>query len=74
MRIRLDQAAEQARSAVPYLPAGAEVWAFDADGYVVRPGPRVVAGIEQMAAVLHGLGTPDERIVRRIDDLPGATT
>jgi len=29
------------------------VWAIDADGLVVRPGPRLVDGIEALAAVLH---------------------
>ncbi|HET7487442.1 MAG TPA: ABC transporter substrate-binding protein [Acidimicrobiales bacterium] len=31
----------------------AEVWAVDADAYVVRPGPRVVDGCEILAGVLH---------------------
>jgi iron complex transport system substrate-binding protein len=29
------------------------VWAIDADGIVVRPGPRLVAGVEALAAALH---------------------
>jgi iron complex transport system substrate-binding protein len=35
------------------LPAGAEVWAVDADAFVVRPGPRVVEGVETLASILH---------------------
>jgi iron complex transport system substrate-binding protein len=29
------------------------VWAIDADGLVVRPGPRLVEGVEALAAILH---------------------
>jgi iron complex transport system substrate-binding protein len=35
------------------LPFGAEVWAVDADAAFVRPGPRLVDGIEALAAVAH---------------------
>jgi iron complex transport system substrate-binding protein len=35
------------------LPAGAEVWAVDADAFVVRPSPRVVDGVEMFASILH---------------------
>ena len=35
------------------LPAGAAVWAVDADAAVVRPGPRLVDGIEALAAICH---------------------
>jgi iron complex transport system substrate-binding protein len=45
-------AAEQARTAAGALP-GVPVWAIDADGIVVRPGPRLVAGVEALAALLH---------------------
>lgn len=50
------------------LPAGAEVWAVDADAYVVRPGPRLVDGAELLATVLHPdlLGQPDPTRARRI--------
>jgi iron complex transport system substrate-binding protein len=44
--------AEQVRGA-GVLPEGAEVWAVDADAYVVRPGPRVVDGAELMGSILH---------------------
>jgi iron complex transport system substrate-binding protein len=45
-------AAEQAGIATRELP-GVPVWAIDADGIVVRPGPRLVAGVEALAAALH---------------------
>jgi iron complex transport system substrate-binding protein len=48
----LPGAAEQARIAVRALP-GLPVWAIDADGIIVRPGPRLVTGVEALAAVLH---------------------
>jgi iron complex transport system substrate-binding protein len=48
----LDDAAAQAERAVRQLP-GVPVWAIDADGLVVRPGPRLVDGVEALAAVLH---------------------
>jgi iron complex transport system substrate-binding protein len=45
-------AVEQARSVADALP-GTEVWAIDADGLVVRPGPRLADGVEAIASVLH---------------------
>ena len=50
------------------FPAGAEVWAVDADAYFVRPGPRVVDGAEVMATILHPdrVGPPDPDRARRI--------
>ena len=48
----LDGAAEQARTVAGALP-GVPVWAIDADGIVVRPGPRLVNGVEALAAVIH---------------------
>jgi len=48
----LADAAEQAGIAARELP-GVPVWAIDADGIVVRPGPRLVAGVEALAAALH---------------------
>jgi iron complex transport system substrate-binding protein len=54
----LDGAADQAllvSAALPAaaLPAGATIWAIDADGIVVRPGPRLVDGVEALASILH---------------------
>ncbi|HLK76729.1 MAG TPA: ABC transporter substrate-binding protein [Streptosporangiaceae bacterium] len=45
-------AAEQAAGAARELP-GLPVWAIDADGIVVRPGPRLVNGVEALASVIH---------------------
>jgi iron complex transport system substrate-binding protein len=42
----------QARTIAPIFP-GVAVWAIDADGIVVRPGPRLVDGVEAVAAILH---------------------
>jgi iron complex transport system substrate-binding protein len=36
----------------------AQLWAIDADGLVVRPGPRVVAGAEAIGAMLHPAAVP----------------
>ena len=35
------------------LPAGVPVWAVDADAAYARPGPRLVEGVETLAAILH---------------------
>jgi iron complex transport system substrate-binding protein len=62
----LDGAAAQAELVARRLP-GIPVWAIDADGIVVRPGPRLVDGVEALAAILHpdpGIATPDTRIRR----------
>ena len=48
----LDGAAAQAKLVARQLP-GIPVWAIDADGLVVRPGPRLVEGVEALAAILH---------------------
>jgi len=59
----LDGAVEQARAVVGRFPS-AEVWAIDADGLVVRPGPRLVDGVAAIAAILH----PDA-----VAPMPGST-
>jgi iron complex transport system substrate-binding protein len=48
----LDGAIRQAELIADRIP-DAQLWAIDADGLVVRPGPRVVAGAEAIAAMLH---------------------
>ena len=67
---RLEGAADLAAQVVAagVLPSGAEVWAVDADAFVVRPGPRVVDGVETFAAILHPdrCGSPDPAAARRI--------
>jgi iron complex transport system substrate-binding protein len=62
----LHEAATQAIEALVRLPPRAEVWAIDANGYTVRPGPRLVDGVEQMAALLHGVGELRDEVVRRV--------
>jgi len=53
----LDGAVGQARAVAPHFP-GAQVWAIDGDGLVVRPGPRLVDGVEAIAAILHPATVP----------------
>ncbi|MBU2664369.1 ABC transporter substrate-binding protein [Actinoplanes bogorensis] len=48
----LEGAIEQARLVAPHF-SGTPVWALDADGLIVRPGPRLVDGVEAIAAILH---------------------
>jgi iron complex transport system substrate-binding protein len=52
---RLDDAVEQARTILAdgRIPERAQVWAVDADAAFVRPGPRLVDGVEALAAALH---------------------
>jgi iron complex transport system substrate-binding protein len=67
---RLDGAARLAAEVVRrgVLPPGAEVWAVDADAVVVRPGPRVIDGVELFASILHPdrVGQPDSRGATRV--------
>ncbi len=53
----LDGATAQAKTVAGRFP-GAAVWAIDADGLVVRPGPRLVDGVEAIAALLHPGAVP----------------
>jgi iron complex transport system substrate-binding protein len=48
----LPGAVSQAGTVTGRLP-GIPVWAIDADAIVVRPGPRLVDGVEAIAAILH---------------------
>ncbi len=61
----LDGAAAQAQVVARELPE-AEVWAIDGNAVVVRPGPRLVDGVEAIAAVLHPGLVPAREHVRRI--------
>jgi iron complex transport system substrate-binding protein len=45
-------AVAQAAAVTAALP-GVPVWAIDADSLVVRPGPRLVDGVEALAAIIH---------------------
>jgi iron complex transport system substrate-binding protein len=60
----LDGAAEQAQLVLDRLPSEVAVWAIDADGLVVRPGPRLVEGVEALASVLHPGVVPATLAVR----------
>jgi iron complex transport system substrate-binding protein len=53
----LDGAVRQASAVTDRLPA-MPVWAIDADGIVVRPGPRLVDGVEAIASILHPSAVP----------------
>jgi len=48
----LEAATVQARAVAAALPCR-PVWALDGDALVVRPGPRLVSGVEVIAAILH---------------------
>lgn len=52
-------------------PRGVPVWAVDANASFARPGPRLVDGVEAMAALVHpDAGIPlDTRLARRLPDL-----
>ena len=66
---RLDGAARLADDVVrrSVLPPDAEVWAVDADAVVVRPGPRVVDGVEALAAAWHpGALAPRDDLIARV--------
>lgn len=49
----LTGAVAQARDALRHLPPDVPVWAVDGNSYVVRPGPRLVDGVELFASILH---------------------
>jgi iron complex transport system substrate-binding protein len=61
----LDGAAEQAEVVAAALP-GPAVWAIDGDGLVVRPGPRLVDGVEALAGLLHPDRWPASAATRRV--------
>ncbi len=67
---RLDGAVDLAEqvAARGVLPDAAEVWAVDADAFVVRPSPRVVDGVEMFASILHPArhGSPDPATATRV--------
>jgi len=62
----LEQASDQARLVLDLVPESAEVWAIDADAVMVRPGPRLIDGVEALASLLHGVGELPGDLVRRI--------
>jgi iron complex transport system substrate-binding protein len=50
------------------LPADVSVWAVDANASFARPGPRLVDGVEALAAIAHGdvLGPADSAVAARV--------
>ncbi|HEY5093354.1 MAG TPA: ABC transporter substrate-binding protein [Acidimicrobiales bacterium] len=62
----LEASSEQARSILAKLPERARVWAIDADAVMVRPGPRLVDGVEALASILHGVGAAPTNLFARI--------
>jgi iron complex transport system substrate-binding protein len=50
------------------LPPGTPVWAVDANASFARPGPRLVDGVEALAAILHPevMGDPRADLARRL--------
>jgi len=62
----LEQASEQARRVLDLVPDFTELWAIDADAVMVRPGPRLVDGVEALATLLHGVGPLPTDVVARI--------
>jgi iron complex transport system substrate-binding protein len=64
----LDESSRLAAAVVDALPAGVPVWAVDANASFARPGPRLVDGVEALAAVLHpeAAGPPDPALARRV--------
>ena len=67
---RLDGASELGTEVInqDVLPVDAEVWAVDADAFMVRPGPRVVEGVEVLSTIFHpaACGKPDPTRARRL--------
>lgn len=61
----LDDSVAQAKSILNKLP-NCQVWAIDADAVIVRPGPRLIDGVEAIAAALHGVGAVPPKIIRRV--------
>lgn len=58
--------AESSRQAAAMPPLGVPVWAVDANASFARPGPRLVDGVEALAAILHSDRPPDAAMARRI--------
>ena len=61
----LDDASKQALLVSNNLPDSVAVWAIDADAVMVRPGPRLVDGVEAIATMLHG-GHVNNELLRKI--------
>ncbi|MEP6666744.1 MAG: cobalamin-binding protein, partial [Nocardioidaceae bacterium] len=50
------------------VPEDVPVWAVDANASFARPGPRLVDGVEALAAIAHSdvVGPPDARVAARV--------
>ena len=65
----LDGAADLSREMIErgVLPSDVAVWAADADAAFVRPGPRLVNGIEALASIAHPeVVPPRPDVVRQV--------
>ncbi|HEX7187334.1 MAG TPA: ABC transporter substrate-binding protein [Actinomycetes bacterium] len=64
----LDESARLAREVADRVPARVPLWAVDANASFARPGPRLVDGVEALAAILHpdACGSPDPALARRV--------
>jgi iron complex transport system substrate-binding protein len=62
----LDQAGDQARLILDLVADTTEVWAIDADAVMVRPGPRLIDGVEALASLIHGVGARRADVIARI--------
>lgn len=62
----LDDAVVQARAVAAHFPS-AQLWAIEANALVVRPGPRLVDGVEAIAAILHPEAFPASAQTVRVD-------
>jgi iron complex transport system substrate-binding protein len=55
----LAESARLAAEVADRVPPGVPLWAVDANASFARPGPRLVDGVEALAAILHpGAGVP----------------
>jgi iron complex transport system substrate-binding protein len=64
----LDESSRHAAAVAGALPPGVPVWAVDANASFARPGPRLVDGVEALAAILHpdAAGPPDPALASRV--------
>ncbi len=62
----VEAAVEQATVLRDRLGCTAPVWAIDSNSLVVRPGPRLVEGVETIAAILHGIAPVDPAAARLV--------
>jgi iron complex transport system substrate-binding protein len=56
---------EQSKSILDKLP-NCQVWAIDANSLIVRPGPRLIDGVEATAAALDRICAIPKEIIERV--------